>query len=103
MLVALQEAGSALVSYAHEQNKHQALAEEETQNQRSLSMADSLYSNGRVNFLDVLDARRSLYESEDQLAESDQAVALDLIVLYKALGGGSETQAAQPNQGKASP
>jgi outer membrane protein, multidrug efflux system len=54
-------------------------------------LADGLYKNGRVNFLDVLDARRSLYQSDDQLALSDQSVALDLIVLYKALGGGWET------------
>jgi outer membrane protein TolC len=44
-----------------------------------------------VNFLDVLDAERSLYQSEDQLAVSDQTVSLDLIALYKALGGGWET------------
>jgi ABC-type glutathione transport system ATPase component len=54
-------------------------------------MADGLYAEGRVNFLDVLDVRRSLYQSDDQLAVSDQAVSLDLIALYKALGGGWET------------
>jgi outer membrane protein, multidrug efflux system len=51
---------------------------------------------GRVNFLDVLDARRSLYQSDDQLAQSDQAVSIDLIVLYKALGGGWETLTPEP-------
>jgi outer membrane protein TolC len=59
-------------------------------------MANSLYAQGRVNFLDVLDVRRSLYQSDDQLAVSDQAVSLDLIVLYKALGGGWETLARAP-------
>jgi outer membrane protein TolC len=54
-------------------------------------LADSLYKNGRVNFLDVLDARRSLFQADDQLALSDQTVSLDLIALYKALGGGWET------------
>ena len=61
------------------------------ENRRSLTMADALYSAGRINYLDVLDARRSLYQSEDLLALSDQAVSLDLITLYKALGGGWET------------
>jgi NodT family efflux transporter outer membrane factor (OMF) lipoprotein len=90
-LASLQEAETALVTYAQEQNRHHALAEEVAENRRSLGMADGLYAEGRVNYLDVLDVRRSLYESDDQLAVSDQAVSLDLIALYKALGGGWET------------
>jgi outer membrane protein TolC len=58
-------------------------------------MADALYSKGRVNFLDVLDARRSLYQSDDQLAVSDQAISVDLVALYKALGGGWETMISE--------
>jgi len=91
VLVSLQEAENAIVAYAEEQNRHRALADEVANNRRSLDMADSLYAAGRVNFLDVLDVRRSLYQSDDLLAASDQAVALDLIALYKALGGGWES------------
>src|ERR1035438_8795824 len=96
VLISLQEAESALVTYAQEQNRHRALAEEVTENRRSLDMADGLYAEGRVNFLDVLDVRRSLYQSDDQLAVSDQAVSLDLVALYKALGGGWETLTPRP-------
>jgi NodT family efflux transporter outer membrane factor (OMF) lipoprotein len=91
VLVSLQEAENAIVGYAEEQNRHRALADEVANNRRSLDMADSLYAAGRVNFLDVLDVRRSLYQSDDLLAGSDQAVSLDLITLYKALGGGWES------------
>jgi outer membrane protein, multidrug efflux system len=91
VLVSLQEAENAIVAYAQEQNRHHALADAVAENRRSLELADSLYKNGRVNFLDVLDARRSLYQSDDQLVLSDQTVSLDLIALYKALGGGWET------------
>jgi multidrug efflux system outer membrane protein len=91
VLISLQEAENALVTYAQEQNRHRALADEVAENRRSLDMADGLYAEGRVNYLDVLDVRRSLYQSDDQLAASDQAVSLDLIALYKALGGGWET------------
>jgi outer membrane protein, multidrug efflux system len=96
VLTSLQEAENALVTYVQEQNRHGALAEEVVQNRRSLDMADSLYAVGRVNFLDVLDVRRSLYQSDDQLAASDQAVSVDLIALYKALGGGWETLTRAP-------
>ena len=91
VLLSLQEAENALVAYAQEQNHRQALADEVTENRRSLAMANGLYAEGRVNFLDVLDAERSLDQSEDQLAVSDQSVSLDLIALFKALGGGWET------------
>jgi NodT family efflux transporter outer membrane factor (OMF) lipoprotein len=98
-LTSLQEAENALVAYAREQNRHTALAVEVEQNRRSLAMADALYTKGRVNYLDVLDARRSLYQSDDQLAVSDQAISVDVVTLYKALGGGWETltkQASSP-------
>jgi NodT family efflux transporter outer membrane factor (OMF) lipoprotein len=93
VLNSLQEAENAVVAYAQEQNRHGALADEVAENRRSLDMANGLFTKGRVNFLDVLDAERSLYQAEDELAVSDQAISLDLIALYKALGGGWETLA----------
>jgi outer membrane protein, multidrug efflux system len=98
VLISLQEAENAVVAYAKEQNRHQALADAVAENRRSLDMADGLYAAGRVNYLDVLDARRSLYQSDDQLALSDQAVSIDLIALYKALGGGWETLTREPTK-----
>lgn len=103
VLLSLQEAENAVVAYAHEQNRHQALAEAVNENRHSLELANGLYQSGRVNFLDVLDARRSLYQSEDQLALSDQSVSLNLIVLYKALGGGWETLPQAPVLATAAP
>jgi len=97
VLISLQEAESAMVSYAQEQNRHQALLDGVTDNQRSLDLSNDLYRHGRVNYLDVLEVQRALYQAEDQLAGSDQAVALDLIALYKALGGGWEGIDATPS------
>ncbi len=96
VLVSLQEAENAVVAYAQEQNRHRALADTVAENRRSLELASSLYKYGRVNFLDVLDAQRSAYQADDQLALSDQNVSLDLIALYKALGGGWETLPQAP-------
>jgi outer membrane protein TolC len=53
-------------------------------------MANSLYLSGLEDFLTVLDAQRSLYTSQDQLVQSERAVVVNLIALYKALGGGWE-------------
>ena len=50
------------------------------------------YEAGMVDFLEVLDAQRTLLEAQDVLAQSDSTISLDLVSLYKALGGGWETQ-----------
>lgn len=53
---------------------------------------DSLHRRGLTSFLDVLDAERGLYESELRLAESEAASSLNVVSLYKALGGGWQTE-----------
>ena len=40
-----------------------------------------------MNFLDVLDAERTVLSTEDALAQSNLSVTTDLVALYKALGG----------------
>jgi len=47
-----------------------------------------LYIEGQTDFLNVLNAQRSLYASEDALVQSERSIAINLIALYKALGGG---------------
>jgi hypothetical protein len=44
----------------------------------------------------VLTAERSLYSSQDALAQSERTMATNLIALYKALGGGWEVRQGQP-------
>jgi outer membrane protein, multidrug efflux system len=45
--------------------------------------------------LSVLDAERSVYAAEDQLVQSERNVAVSLIAVYKALGGGWESGGPQ--------
>jgi outer membrane protein TolC len=54
-------------------------------------MANDLYVKGLVDFLNVLEAQRSLYSSENDLAQSEVTMAANLVALYKALGGGWES------------
>ena len=64
-----------------------------------MRIAKREYQNGLIDLLDVLEVQRNLYASQDALAQSDQAVSSDLVALYKALGGGwesdSDPQSAQ--------
>lgn len=53
-------------------------------------LARMQYTSGLANFLNVLDADRSLATERDNLTQSDVALSVDAIALYKALGGGWE-------------
>ncbi|HEX5397908.1 MAG TPA: efflux transporter outer membrane subunit [Verrucomicrobiae bacterium] len=90
VLVAFEDVNSALTAYAKEQIRRQSLAQAVQANQRALALADDLYRQGLTDFIRVLISQRGLYLSQDALAQSDQAVAVDLVALYKALGGGWE-------------
>ena len=87
VLAGLQEAGDALTAVRAARDQ---LAAQETQAmalRRALDLATLRYQRGVSNYLEVLDAQRSLFDA--QLAES-QAELQELVGavrLYKALGG----------------
>ena len=95
-LNAFKEVEDALVAYANEQVRHRSLADAVTADREAVHLANQLYGNGLASFLNVLDAERSLYQSEDQLAQSERDVSLNLVTLYKALGGGWEAPGSGP-------
>lgn len=90
VLLSLEETENALSSYAMEKARNQSLQESVDSNQQALSLAQELYQKGLADFLNVLDAQRSLYTAQDSLVQSNRALALDVISIYKALGGGWE-------------
>lgn len=90
VLNALKEAENALVAYQKEQEHRQALAEAVKNNRRALELAMQQYISGRTDFLNVLNAERSLYATEEALTLSTRTVSTNLIALYKALGGSWE-------------
>ena len=90
ILRALEEVENALKAYAEQQNRRAALKQASGAAQQAVTLAEEKYRAGLIAFFDVLDAQRSLLSFEDQLAQSEGAVTADLIMLYKALGGGWE-------------
>ena len=90
ILLALEDVENALVSYAKEQMRYRSLMDAVVANRRAVAMADELYKNGLVDFLNVLDSQRALYSAESDVAQSEAAMATNLVALYKALGGGWE-------------
>jgi NodT family efflux transporter outer membrane factor (OMF) lipoprotein len=96
VLTALEEVETSLVSYGRELLRRQTLAEAVQSDRRSVELATELYSRGLTDFLSVLDAQRQLYIDEELLALSERNVAVNLVSLYKALGGGWAEPLPQP-------
>jgi NodT family efflux transporter outer membrane factor (OMF) lipoprotein len=88
VLGALEEVHNAIVTFATEQERHASLARAVAADKTAADVAQAQYRQGVVDFLNVLDAQRSLFESQDDLADSDRAVTTALVALYKALAGG---------------
>src|SRR5258708_4761217 len=90
VLTAFEEVENGLVLYAKEQVRRRSLQDAVVSSQKSLDTANKLYANGLTDFLRVLDAERSLYQSQDARVQSDRTISADLISRYKSLGGGWE-------------
>ena len=88
VLIAVEDVERSLIRYAEEQLEQRTLSQAVTAGQRTVELASVLYDKGLVDFLTVLDAERTLRDVEDQLVLSETAVTLNVIALYKALGGG---------------
>lgn len=91
VLTALQDVENALVSYRADQQRVTALDETTGALQRTFDLASDSYRQGLSTFLEVLDAQRQLAQAQEQATHARMQSALDLVALYKALGGGWET------------
>jgi outer membrane protein, multidrug efflux system len=94
-LSAFEDVENALTAYAKEQVRRRSLEDAVKSSQESLRLSNRLYANGLTDFINVLDAERSLYEAQDALVQSDTTVSTDVIALYKSLGGGWEAEQQQ--------
>ncbi|MGV6475070.1 efflux transporter outer membrane subunit [Azotobacter vinelandii] len=92
VLKAWHEVDDALTDYGTRQQRRVKLNEAVRQNEEVLGNARQQYLAGAVDFLNVLGAQRELLSVEEQRVRSDEAVALGIVDLYRALGGGWEGQ-----------
>ncbi len=90
VLTALKDVETALVAYAKEQEHQRSLAQAVANNRQAVDLAMKLYVAGKTDFLNVLNAQRALFLTEDALTQSTRTLGTNLIALYKALGGGWE-------------
>jgi NodT family efflux transporter outer membrane factor (OMF) lipoprotein len=91
VLQAWHDVDNALTAYQAEQARRDELIQAAAQYQRALNLAQSRYREGVADFLTVLVAEASLLSAQQQLVDSTTTVSSNLVALYKALGGGWET------------
>jgi NodT family efflux transporter outer membrane factor (OMF) lipoprotein len=96
VLRAAQEVEDALVGFLNAQDaalfEQRSVAAAERSNQ--LAMIE--YREGAVEYQRVLDSQRLLLQQQNSLAQTRSSIAVNLIALYKALGGGWELRQGQP-------
>ncbi|MEO0499759.1 MAG: efflux transporter outer membrane subunit [Pseudomonadota bacterium] len=93
VLRALEETEVALTSYGNERVRRDRLETANAASQEAARLARLRYQSGIDDFLTVLDAERVALENEDLLVLSRIEANLQLVALYKALGGGWEVVA----------
>jgi len=103
VLNALQEVENALVNFARNQERSDALMSAVNSARTAAVLARERYSAGLIDFQSVLTSERTVLVLEESLARNRADGVLALIRLYKALGGGWTPQDEPATTGKDAP
>jgi NodT family efflux transporter outer membrane factor (OMF) lipoprotein len=90
VLGAWKEIDDTITAYREAQRRRADVDRSVTENRAALQTARQRYSEGAIDFLNVIATQAQLLQSENDLADSDTEIATDLVNLYRALGGGWE-------------
>jgi outer membrane protein TolC len=95
VLTAYREVEDAMVGFVQSQIESGFRGEGARAARRSVEIANIQYREGAVDFQRVIDSERALVLQQDSWSNSKGDIALNLIAMYKALGGGWEIRAGQ--------
>lgn len=90
ILKALEEVENALLGYFYEGSRLEALTEEVAAYENAVDISLTLYTGGLVDYLNVIQNERDLYQSQLSRAETKGSMMTQLVAVYKSLGGGWE-------------
>ena len=100
ILNALKDVEDSLIRLSREQQRSQDLKKSVEANELAVRLARESYEQGLVDFLNVLQTESDLFAVETSYVRSQGAVSKAVISVYKALGGGWETDLpAAPEDG----
>lgn len=87
-LIALREVEDALVSVETLTKESEARKKQSEAARQVLTLSEARYDNGFTSYLELLDAQRTLFETELQASATRQQQLNAYVELYRALGGG---------------
>jgi NodT family efflux transporter outer membrane factor (OMF) lipoprotein len=90
VLQAAQEVEDAMVGFLFSQDETLLLFESVENYKMAVDLSLIQYQEGEASYQRVVDSQRFLTQQADTLASSTGSVAINLIAMYKALGGGWE-------------
>lgn len=88
ILVAFKEVEDALVAVQTAREQRQTQMEQVEALRSALRLANLRYHGGVTSYIDVLIAKRNLFDAELSLTETHRLHLVSVVQLYKALGGG---------------
>ncbi|MEM8833467.1 MAG: efflux transporter outer membrane subunit [Pseudomonadota bacterium] len=86
LLESVSEVETALTDYARNQEQSVYLQKAYDNADKALELSQLLYKEGEVSFINVLEAQRTLNESDAALVNAQAAQTQSLVRLYKSLG-----------------
>lgn len=92
VLTAQAEVDTAIVTYLRSHTQARYLAESARAAERSVELSLVQYREGSTDFDQVLTTLTQQAEEQDALTETNGTVAINLVSMYKALGGGWQVE-----------
>jgi NodT family efflux transporter outer membrane factor (OMF) lipoprotein len=87
-LTALEDVENAYVQDRSMSDRHGRLVRAEATAEQSCREADALFRQGAMDLLGVLDAQRTKLQISDQRISAETEIAVAMVSLYRAFGGG---------------
>jgi NodT family efflux transporter outer membrane factor (OMF) lipoprotein len=97
VLSANAEAEDAIIAFLKSQDELNEISQAASAAEKGLGIGLTQYREGAADYNRVLLVTDFLTSSQDQMAQTQANVALNLIRIYKALGGGWTTRLTPPN------
>jgi len=96
VLVALEDAENSFLAYSKRHVQLRSLTAQAAASRHAAELAELQYREGTADFLVLLDAQRTQLEAEDAVAQSETAVNVAVVAIYKALGGVGQRPHVEP-------
>lgn len=92
VLLALEESSNAFSDYSKRQQRLISLIKQSESSRAAAALAGLQYKEGTADYLVLLDAERERLSAEDSQAEGETDQYRSIVAIYKALGGGWDSQ-----------